>query len=346
MNKKKLTSAIIGYGYMGQIRRREIEKSDNIYLSIICESDKTRSIENTEAIVTQDPKLVIDSDVDIVFICTPNYLIPDLTVKCLNSGKHVFCEKPPGRNIEDISAMKIAEANNPSLKLMFGFNHRFHPSILKAKSMIKSGRLGKIVALRGLYGKSGGKNFSNSWRNNFNISGGGILLDQGIHMLDLFNYFTGNFKKVRSFLSNENWGFEVEDNAMVILKNDKNQMATLHSSATFWKHIFQMDIILEHGYLIIEGLLSKSGSYGREKLTIGHQQFEDVTEAVGNPSEETIYFDKDLSWEIELGLFLNYILNNEPVSESNSNDALNAMEIVQKCYKKSELSIYSKGKGK
>jgi len=223
---------------------------------------------------------------------------------------------------------------------MFGFNHRYHPGVMRAKSIVESGRLGKIIALRGLYGKSGGKNFAHSWRNNFNISGGGILLDQGIHMLDLCNYFLGGFTSVKSLLANSHWGFDVEDNAVVIMKNDHNQMAMLHSSATFWKHMFHLNIILEHGYLNLEGLLSKTGSYGRETLVIGHRQFEDKTEAVGNPSEETIYFDKDLSWELEVNRFIDYILNDNPVLESNSNDAYNAMELVQRCYEESGFPIY------
>jgi predicted dehydrogenase len=196
--------------------------------------------------------------------------------------------------------------------------------------------------LRGLYGKSGGKDFEKSWRNDFKTSGGGILIDQGIHMLDLFNFFLGGFTSVKAFLSNGHWGFDVEDNAVVILKNDEHQLAVLHSSATFWKHMFQLNVILEKGYLKLEGLLSKTGSYGREMLVIGHRQFEDESEALGNPSEETIYFDKDMSWELETNRFVDCILNNKPVLESSSTDAYNAMELVHRCYKDSGFPIYQK----
>jgi len=275
-----------------------------------------------------------------VFICTPNHLIPKLAIECLERGKHVFCEKPPGRTLEDIVQMRNAENRNLGTKLMFGFNHRYHPGVLRAKSIVDSGRMGKIIALRGLYGKSGGKNFDKSWRNDFKISGGGILLDQGIHMLDLFNYFLGGFTSVKSFLSNGHWGFDVEDNAIVILKNDHGQLAMLHSSATFWKHMFQLNVILEKGYLSLEGLLSKTGSYGRENLVIGRRQFEDEAEALGNPSEETIYFDKDRSWEIEVNQFINCILDDKPVIESNSTDAYNAMELIHRCYQDSSFTIY------
>jgi len=332
-----LKCAIIGYGYMGEIRRRVIENHPNLKLSVICDPDPSKLNGKYSFKVVRESKSIINSDVDLVFICTPNNLIPDLTVQCLNIGKHVFCEKPPGKSLEDIIKMIKAEKENPGIKLMFGFNHRYHPGILRARAIIESGQMGDIVSIRGLYGKSGGKNFSNSWRNDKKISGGGILLDQGIHMLDLFHYFLGSFTSVKAFLSNKYWGFEVEDNAIVILKTKANQLAMLHSSATFWKHQFQIDIILQKGYLIIKGLLSKTGSYGRETIIIGRQQFEDEAEAVGNPSEEIIYFDKDLSWQIEIEKIVDFIINDKPVTESSSRDAYRVMNTVNRAYMESEF---------
>ena len=337
-----LSVGIIGYGYMGEIRRSVVDKHPNLVLSTICDIDNKKLNNEKNIKIVSDPEKILKSDIDIVFICTPNHQIPELAIKCLEHGKHVFCEKPPGRTLEDIKRMREAEKAYPGTKLMFGFNHRYHPGVLRAKSIVDAGRLGKVVALRGLYGKSGGKNFAQSWRNDFSVSGGGILLDQGIHMLDLFNYFLGGFTSAKAFLSNSHWGFDVEDNAVVILRNKQNQMAMLHSSATFWKHMFQLNIILEEGYLKLEGLLSKTGSYGRETLVIGRREFEDETEAVGNPSEETIYFDNDLSWELEVKNFTDYIVNNKPVLESNSTDAYNAMELVHRCYRDSGFPIYQK----
>ena len=338
----KIECAIIGYGYMGEIRHQIVEQHKDLKLLIICETNpKIFSGEHAFKVV-RDINEIVKSSVQAVFICTPNHLIPELTVQCLERGKHVFCEKPPGRTLNDIVRMQDAEKANTETKLMFGFNHRYHPGVLRAKSIVDSGRMGKVIALRGLYGKSGGENFAHSWRNDFAVSGGGILLDQGIHMLDLFTLFCERFTSVKAFLSNSHWGFDVEDNAVVILKND-NQLAMLHSSATFWKHMFQLNIILEQGYLKLEGLLSKTGSYGRETLVIGKRQFEDETEAVGNPSEETIYFDKDLSWELEVGLFVDCILKNKPNTESNSKNAYEAMELVHRCYQESGLPIYKKG---
>jgi predicted dehydrogenase len=123
----------------------------------------------------------------------------------------------------------------------------------------------------------------------------------------------------------------------VILQNKKGQNAFFHSSATMWKHTFKIDITLENGYMIIEGLLSKTGSYGREQITIGKRQFEDEADAIGNPSEEVTYFDRDLSWDLEVQEFVRCIDENIPVTKSSSEDALKVMEIIDKAYKNAAL---------
>ena len=321
---------IAGYGYMGEIRRTVIERHPQLELIGICDNNPA-TLSKIQGCPTFDSfEKLLQEDVDIIFVCTPNCFSPDICIKSMQAGKHVFCEKPPGRNLEDIT--NIINHQNGSVKLMFGFNHRFHPGIIKAKVLVDSGRFGKVVNLRGLYGKSGGMNFKKSWRNNKEISGGGILLDQGIHMLDLFRYFCGDFEQVKCFVSNTFWKFNIEDNAYVILQNQKAQSALCHSSATFWKHTFQLTITMEEGYLIIEGLLSKTGSYGREKLIVAKRQFEDETEAVGNPSEEVTYFDKDTSWDLEVQEFVKCIEENKPVAISSAQDALKVMEIIEKAY--------------
>ena len=327
---KKLRCAIAGFGYMGEIRKRVIERHELLELVGVCDPDanKLDLISNTPTFPLFDG--LLKTDPDIVFVCTPNSFSPDICVKSMNQGKHVFCEKPPGRNVEEIK--RISDARNDHVKIMFGFNHRFHPGIIKAKVIVDSGRLGKIISMRGIYGKSGGIKYDKSWRNNKGISGGGILLDQGIHMLDLFRYFCGDFQHVKCFATNAYWDFNLEDNAMVILSNDKGQNAMLHSSATQWKHTFHITLILENGYLVVEGLLSKTGSYGPEKLVVARKQFEDEAEAVGNPSEEITYFDRDLSWELEVEEFVKCIVQNRPVTVSNSEDALKVMEIIAKAY--------------
>ncbi|MCK5579877.1 MAG: Gfo/Idh/MocA family oxidoreductase [Candidatus Omnitrophica bacterium] len=339
--KDVLKCGIIGYGYMGEIRRRVVESLPGLKLVGICEvqDDVREKIQDVPAFKSYEE--LLKQDVDIIFVCTPNCFSPEIAMRAMDLGKHVFCEKPPGRNVQDILDMRAHEKKG--VKLMFGFNHRYHPGIAKAKVLIESGRVGKIIGLRGVYGKSGGAKYHESWRNKKEISGGGILLDQGIHMLDLFRYFCDDFEHVKCFVNTAFWKFDLEDNAFVILQNHKGQTASLHSSATLWRHTFQMNIILEEGYMIVEGLLSKTGSYGREKLIVAKRQFEDEAEAVGNPSEEVTYFDRDLSWDIEVDEFVKCIQENKAVTMSSSHDALRVMEIIEQAYKDAESNLVSEG---
>jgi predicted dehydrogenase len=337
MKSAALRVGIVGYGYMGEIRRRVIEDIPQLELSGIFDTNSAVRKRINGCCVFDSFDALINENVDMVFVCTPNLYSPRICMDSMNKGKHVFCEKPPGRSLEDIQNIIKVEKDNPGVKLMFGFNHRFHPGIMRAKAVAESGRLGNILNIRGLYGKSGGVNFRSSWRNNKEISGGGILIDQGIHMLDLFRYFCGDFESVKCFISNNFWEFETEENAYVILANRKGQNGFFHSSATMWKHTFRVDLTLENGYMVVEGLLSKTGSYGREKIIVGKRQFEDEAEAVGNPSEEVTYFDRDLSWDLEVQEFIRCIDENIPVTKSSSEDAFKVMEIIDKAYKNAAL---------
>lgn len=331
-------AGIIGYGYMGQIRERVIRNNPDLELAGIC--DNTLPLKESELkckVYKTYPDLV-RSDLDIVFVCTPNCYTPDIIIYSLKHGKHVFAEKPPGRSPADVKKIMEAESCCEDTKLIFGFNHRNHPGIKEAKILIESGNFGEILWLRGMYGKSGGENFATSWRNDLSICGGGILLDQGIHMVDLMRYFCGDFDEVKSFISRSFWKVDVEDNAFALMRNNKGQIAMLHSSSTLWKHTFRLEIFLERGYLIVSGLLSKTGSYGREMLTIGKRQFESESFALGNPREERIYFDQDHSWDLEVAYFVECIKENKSISSSSSYDALKAMELVELIYKNDNTS--------
>lgn len=330
-----MKTVIIGYGYMGQIRKQVVENLPDLKLCGICDPLVLPGQIGTDCAHYEDYRDAID-DVrpDIVFVCTPNRYTPDVCIYALEQGCHVFCEKPPGRNLTDIQRIIEVEQKHPDLKLMFGFNHRYHPAIVEAKALVDAGRLGRILWIRGVYGKSGGrgKEFEASWRNDPAISGGGILLDQGVHMLDLFRFFCGEFQEVLGLLSTAFWSVPVEDNAFVVLRNDQGQIAQLHSSATLWKHTFRLELGLEKAYLIVEGLLSKTGSYGREKLIIGRRPGDDEDTALGNPREEIVYFDKDLSWDFQVRELVNCIKHSLPVTDSSSHDALRVMEVIDAIY--------------
>lgn len=330
--KPQLRVGVVGYGYMGQIRHRNISNNSETNLAAICDPFCPEALADLNVPKYQHWQDLITADLDLVFVCTPNNLIPEVAVHALQNNRHVFCEKPPGRNLADIERIRAAEQDSPQCKLQFGFNHRHHPGIIDGKAVIDSGSLGDILTLRGTYGKSGGYDYHKSWRNDPAIGGGGILLDQGLHMLDLFCLFVGEFSDVMGMRGTLAYDIPVEDNAVVIMKTPRGQLAQLHSSATAWKHTFRLEIGCERGYIVVTGLLSKTGSYGRETLVIGRRPPPGDRSAIGNPREETTYYDIDQSWDIEVSHLVDCIRQNKPVVSGTSSDALRAMKIVDRVY--------------
>ncbi len=327
-----LNVGIIGYGKVGKIRQRIIDNHRNLSLVGICDVIKPKNISSKYPFFSDYTSLLKEKNLDAVFICTPNRYSSDIAVDALKKHIHVFCEKPPGRTVDDIRKIMKEEQKNKEIKVKFGFNHRYHDGIREAKAIVDSGRLGSILWLRGIYGKSGGVDFEKNWRSSREIAGGGILLDQGIHMLDLFRFFCGDFGEIKSFVTNAYWNIDVEDNVFAILRNKNNQTAMIHSSSTQWKHMFKLDIFMRDGYILVNGILSSTKSYGQENLTIARRQFENEAFALGNPREEIIYFSEDHSWELEIEEFVDCILNDKPIIHGTSTDALKAMEMVYKIY--------------
>ena len=325
---------VVGYGRMGRLRASYVRQMAEFELGGVCEV-KLADDETLDCPLYEDYRDLVDADVDAIFTCTPNFLNAEVTMAALESGKHVFCEKPPARSVRELRKVVQCEKRHPELKLKFGFNHRYHDAVQEAKALIDSGRLGEILWLRGVYGKSGGPGFEKSWRNQRELSGGGILLDQGIHMLDLFRCFAGEFHEVKSFITSAFWDVDVEDNAFAMMRNDAGKVAVLHSSATHWKHNFSLDVFLSDGYVQINGILTESRSYGRETLvtasrgfTRSHAQF-----GFGNPREEVTFYDHDSSWQRELEEFAAAITGHRPIEIGTSEDALRTLELVERIYR-------------
>ncbi|MCX6168373.1 MAG: Gfo/Idh/MocA family oxidoreductase [Ignavibacteriales bacterium] len=333
MINEKLKFGIIGFGKIGRLRKELIEKLNIGIVEAIADPFAEFSDLKGDYFLTRDYHDLLNRKLDCLVIATPNNITAKAVMEGLSAGKHIFCEKPPGRNLDDVLMIQKCFNNCNGLKLKFGFNHRAHNSVIEAKRIIRSGRMGKLMWGRGLYGKSGGLNFKDEWRSKVDISGGGILLDQGIHMLDLLNLFFEGFSEVKSFITNSFWEIPVEDNAFILLKNDKNQFASFHSSSTQWKHTFKLELFFSDGYMILSGLLTGSRSYGRETLIVARRQFEDELELVGNPSEEVIYFDEDKSWELELKDFEECIKENKPVIHGSIENAVKVMELIDRIYK-------------
>ena len=327
-----LKVGIVGLGKMGKIRFRDTQEHPDLVVKAVCDINPERENEFPGLPFYREFRTLLCQDLDAVFVCSFNNMASQVVIEALNSGKHVLCEKPPGRSVKDVQRVIEAEQSNPGVKLKYGFNHRYHYAVMEAKAMVESGRFGDILWMRGVYGKCGGIQFENSWRNDSNLAGGGILLDQGIHMVDLFRHFCGEFEDVQSLVTTSFWDIPVEDNAFAILRNNKNQVALLHSSATQWKHRFKLEICLQAGYININGLLSSTRSYGEETLTYAKRQFEDESFAFGKPREETIFFDRDDSWALEVAEFVKTIREGVPIQYGSSQDALQVMQLIERIY--------------
>lgn len=326
---KKLRAAIIGFGKMGQIRAKHSQECD-ITISAVYEYDEKMVITDYKRVKSVDD-IFNNKNIDIVFICTPNYLNKEYTIRGLKSNKHVFCEKPPCLTSKDMLEIIEVKEKYPKLKLMYGLNHRHHDSVIRMKNEINNGNLGKILWMRGRYGKNAGETFFKNWRANKKMSGGGILIDQGIHMLDLFLYLGNDFDEVKSIVTNQYWKIpDIEDNVFALLKNKENDIvASLHSTMTQWRHLFSLEIFLEDGYMTLNGLKTPSGTYGEEILTIAKNKNQKSTERL---FEHQYKFLVDNSWYNEIHYFTSSIKNDSKIEIGNCDDALKLMKLIEKIY--------------
>lgn len=318
---------IIGYGVMGQIRHNTCNLIEEFQVKKIYDPDPSLIKEN-DLLAGSADEIINDPDIDVIFIATPNYLNKDLTINALKKNKHVLCEKPPALRSKDI--LDIKKVNHKST-LMYGFNHRHHESVLKCKELIQSGEYGKILWLRGRYGKSVDSSFFDNWRSNYTKAGGGILMDQGIHMLDLFLYFCNDFDIVKSIVSNTYWNSQVEDNVFAVLKNSEHNIsASLHSTMTQWRHLFSLEIFLESGYLVINGLNTSSGTYGKEELSIAKKR---TTAPAATWKDEKKILYNDNFWLTEMLYFLKNIKLQKSPEICNSDDAYKILNLIERIYK-------------
>lgn len=330
MNPQKLRVGIAGYGVVGKRRRHYIDLNPNMVTVAVSDNTFDR-----EGVAPDGVKFyptyegLFHERLDVLFVSLPNYLAAEATTAGLERDINVFCEKPPGKTVQDIRAVIAAEKRRPHLKLKYGFNHRYHDSVKEAKKVIESGKYGEIINLRGIYGKSSIIPFDKGWRSERRYAGGGILLDQGIHMLDMLYYFAGDFEEVKSFVSNSYWHHDVEDNAYAILRNQKGCVAMLHSTATQWQHKFRLEITLREALLELTGILSGSKSYGDERLKIIPKK---DGSSVGSFLEITNSYLDDNSWQCEVDEFADIIMKDKLVMNGNSGEALKVMELVYRIY--------------
>lgn len=332
---KKIRTVIIGMGRMGKTRYQAMKRHGGYEVVAICDTDTANMDGYTEKKYTGWRECIDENDMDAVIVCTYNNIIPAIVCYAIEKGYAVFSEKPPGRNLQDALQMKESYDRCEDPVLKFGFNHRYHNSVIEAKALLDSGILGEVVCARGVYGKAGSPDFTEEWRNDTNLSGGGIMLDQGIHMLDLMYYFMGEFTEIQSSVDQLVWkDMPTEDSAFSILRTADGKVASLHSSAIQWRHKFGLDLICTKGFISLNGLLTSTNSYGEEKISYYRKDLEERTGGLGKPMEHTMCFYEDHSWDFEMEEFYDAVSLRKPVILGTIEDAVNLMGMLEGIYRK------------
>ena len=322
---------IIGAGYIGAKRAEVIRNLKKDKVVSVFDIDANKSLALAKKIgasaVSSSKDIFKDKRIDTVIIATINSASAQLCLEAIRNKKNVLCEKPLGINYKEARKVFFAAKNNKVI-LKVGFNHRFHGAIRKARHFAQSGAIGELMYMRAVYGHGGRKGYDLEWRMNKKFSGGGELLDQGVHLLDLFRWFLGEFKEGVAFCENMFWNkSKLEDNAFCTLRTKDGKVAQMHASATQWKNKFSIDIFGKKGYIKIEG---KGGSYGQERLIIGRRKKLGV-----RPVEQGFLYDKDASWEEEWKNFRQAITKKiEPIG--NGYDGMMANKLVAGLYASSK----------
>jgi predicted dehydrogenase len=262
-------------------------------------------------------------DIDAVIVATPPDTHAVISEAALSTSKHVLCEKPLTRTLDEARQL-VATAESSGRILKCGFNHRHHPAVQAAHQLFASGALGTPVFGRAVYGIGGRPGYEKEWRADPAVAFGGQLGEQGIHAIDLFRWFMGDFAEATGFVGAIYWPIApLEDNGFALLRTATGAVASLHASLTQWRNTFTFEVFGEDGYIAVNGL---GGSYGTEQLRVGRKDFD------GPFAEEiTDFRGGDQSWRDEWKEFATAIENRRsPMGDGR--DGLAAMELVQAVY--------------
>jgi len=318
--------AIIGCGLIGAKRAAAVESHEIV---VVCDRDRVRVeslARQTGARAVQDWREAINAEVEAVIVATTHDQLATVTLAAVLAGRHVLVEKPAGRHVDEVRPIAQAAAAR-GVVVKVGFNHRFHPAFQKAREIVDQGALGKLMFIRARYGHGGRLGYENEWRCKPEISGGGELVDQGSHLIDLSRWFLGDLSLQYAAAPTYFWDIAVDDNCFLALQSAAGQLAWLHASWTEWKNIFSFEITGRVGKLAIEGL---GGSYGVERLAFYRMRPE-----MGPPETETWeYPSEDQSWRAEFADFAAAIQERrQPCGDIN--DAIANLEIIGQVYRDS-----------
>jgi predicted dehydrogenase len=326
--------AIVGCGLIGQKRAKALVGARLVVCADIAQdrADWLAATVTGCKAVTDWKLAVSDPAVSIVIISTLHDTLAEIAHGAVAAGKHVLIEKPAGRRAAELLGLAEAASANGSL-VRVGFNHRYHRALQKAHELVTSGALGPLMFLRARYGHGGRVGYDREWRSDPARSGGGELIDQGPHLIDLARWFLGDFAEVDGFAATYYWDMPVDDNGFLLLKTAEKKVAFLHASCTEWKNTFSFEIYGRDGKLDINGL---GGSYGTERLT-----YYKMLPEMGPPETTTWEYPMaDNSWDMEFGEFLEDIrLKRQP--SAGIRDAIEALTIIETIYRISGYDHHS-----
>ncbi|HEY5488494.1 MAG TPA: Gfo/Idh/MocA family oxidoreductase [Candidatus Limnocylindrales bacterium] len=320
--------AIVGCGLIGQKRARALAGARLVVCADL-KRERAEALARTAptAVVTDDWRAAVNHpEVQVVVVATTNDMLAEISRTAVEAGRHVIVEKPAARSVAEIDTV-IAAARRHGRLVRVGFNHRYHPALQKAHELVAAGALGELMFVRGRYGHGARIGYDKEWRADPALSGGGELIDQGVHLIDLSRWFLGDFTSVSGFAHTYYWQMPVDDNAFMTLRTASEQTAFLHVSCTEWKNLFSLEIYGRQAKLHVEGL---GGSYGVERLA-----FYRMLPEMG-PPETTIweYPRGDQSWSLEFAEFLDDIrLSRTPSADIT--DARAALVIVEEIHHQS-----------
>jgi predicted dehydrogenase len=320
-----LNLAIVGCGVIG---RRRAQNLAGARLTHCVDSDLSRAREIAAAHPGCEPGsdwqyLLEQPDVEAIVIATTHDALAPIACAAIEAGRHVLIEKPGGRSRDEIQELaQLAERHD--VRVRVGFNHRYHRAFQQARTLVDSGALGELMYLRARYGHGGRSGYEREWRAQPQRSGGGELLDQGVHLIDLARWFLGEFTRVEGFAHTFYWDMPVEDNGFLLLRTAMDRVAFLHASCTEWKNTFSWELYGRLGKLQIDGL---GGSYGIERLT-----WYRMLPQMGPPETQVWEYPmQDNSWSVEMAEFIEDIRAARP-SVPGIVDAMAALAVVEQVY--------------
>lgn len=329
-----LTYALIGCGLIG--RKRAAALGDGMLryacdLNLARAQDLSRNVKDCAA-VTDPAAIFAEPAVDAVIISTLNGSLAPLALAAVRAGKHVLLEKPGALNAAQLRVVQEA-AKETGVRVRIGYNHRFHPALQKARALVDENALGPLMFLRARYGHGGRQGYDREWRADPALSGGGELIDQGVHVIDLSAWFLGEFPSVDGHATTSYWDMKVDDNAFLSLRTARGQTAWLHVSCTEWKNLFSLELYGRNGKVSVEGL---GGSYGPERCT-----YYKMLPQMGPP--ETFaweYPPGDASWALEVAAFRQDILTGRQPNPGLP-EGIRTLEIVEHIYRQSGFAVSS-----